>query len=211
MASVWIGTDESGKGDYFGPLVVAAVEVDEQRAAQLAKAGVRDSKRLSIGRAHGLARTIASLCIHRVVSIGPERYNQLYASMRNLNRLLAWAHARAIEDLLSEVSCERVLVDKFAAETVLEEALMQRGSQAEVVQMVRAEEDMAVAAASVLARSRFRAELDSLSAEFSINLAAGAGPPVLEAGRAFIAHHGAAALGRVAKLHFKTSKSLGLS
>lgn len=209
MSNSHIGTDESGKGDYFGPLVVAGVVVDEATQPRLGELGVRDSKTLSNRRVVTLADKIISLCPHALVTIGPPRYNELYAKIGNLNHLLAWAHARAIEDLLEKVPGCPVVVDKFADQRVLQSALMQRGKATTVTQRVRAEDDMAVAAASIVARARFLGSLDELSEAWSLRLAAGAGPPVLEAGRTFIATHGKQALAEVAKLHFKTTATLG--
>lgn len=204
----WIGSDESGKGDYFGPLVVAAVQVDEVSARRLAEAGVRDSKKVSNNRAAQLAEMIIAERPHSIVVIGPKRYNELYKKIANLNHLLAWAHARAIEDLLTDHECRRVVVDRFAKDGVLAAALMEKGSAAKVEERVRAESDTAVAAASILARARFLAELEQLSDDCGIGLAPGAGEPVIESGRNFIERHGADALGAVAKLHFRTTRKL---
>ncbi|HVN85744.1 MAG TPA: ribonuclease HIII [Candidatus Binatia bacterium] len=204
----WIGTDEAGKGDYFGPLVVAAVYVHEQSATLLRQAGVRDSKTLSDKRIGELAGEIRRTCPVRVVAIGPERYNSLYAEVKNLNRLLAWAHARAIEDLLGDVACSRVISDQFADERVLQRALQTKGKAVHLEQRHRAEEDVAVAAASIVARSEFVSRLARLGESVGVELAKGAGPPVLESGRRYVAKHGAAALAKVAKLHFRTTQQL---
>jgi ribonuclease HIII len=207
----WIGTDEAGKGDYFGPLVVAAVHVTPETAAILQELGVRDSKTLSDKRVTALAGEIRRSCAVRAVVVGPERYNTLYAEMANLNRLLAWAHARAIEDILGEVDCERVISDQFADEAVLRRALQQKGRRVQLDQRPRAEDDVAVAAASIVARAEFLARLARLSAAVGVDLARGAGPPVLAAGRRYVEKHGVDALVRVAKVHFRTTKQLAES
>ncbi|RMF20230.1 MAG: ribonuclease HIII [Deltaproteobacteria bacterium] len=207
-AGTWIGSDESGKGDYFGPLVVAAVAVDEASAERLAAAGVQDSKRVSNRRAQALSDLILAECPHALVVIGPRKYNELYERIGNLNRLLAWAHARAIEDLLDDVEPTVIVVDKFADDRVLRQALMKKGARHRVIQVVRGESDPAVAAASILARARFLSALEELSRTWNVPLAAGAGTPTLEAGRAFVARHGAPALREVAKLHFKTTAAV---
>jgi ribonuclease HIII len=204
----WIGTDEAGKGDYFGPLVVAAVYVTERSAVRLRQAGVRDSKKLSDKRVGDLAAEIHRLCPLRIVVIGPERYNALYAEMRNLNRLLAWAHARAIEDLLGQIPCDRIISDQFADEHVLRRALKEKGRLVHLEQRHHAEEDVAVAAASIIARAEFVDRLARLSSTAGIDLAKGAGPPVLTAGRQYVAKHGEAALAKVAKLHFRTTEQV---
>jgi len=204
----WIGTDESGKGDYFGPLVVAAVCVDEEAAERLTAQGVRDCKRLSDARVQRLSDIIISTCPHALVVVGPRRYNELYRRIGNLNKLLAWAHARAIEDILADTGATRAIVDKFADDAVLRDVLMERGGAIEVVQQVRAEEDPAVAAASILARARFLSALEDLSDQWQCGLHAGAGAPTVEAARQFVARHGAEQLGEVAKLHFRTTATV---
>ena len=204
----WIGTDEAGKGDYFGPLVAAAVYVHTGTEGELRGAGVRDSKALSDSRARALSAIIRRLCPVHVVTIGPERYNSLYAKMRNLNRMLAWAHARAIESLLATVDCQRVVSDQFADERVLESALMTKGRTVHLVQRPRGETDLAVAAASIIARAEFLERLQQLSISVDMKLAKGAGEPVLRAGRQFVERYGGDALNRVAKLHFRTTQQL---
>src|SRR2546425_6958793 len=201
-----IGTDESGKGDYFGPLVVAGVWLPAGGREALAARGVRDSKTLTDGKAERLARAVREAYPIAVVAIGPERYNALYATMRNLNRLLAWAHARVIENLLERVpTCREAISDQFGDARVLERALLERGRRIKLVQRPRAESDPAVAAASLLARAEFLARLKALEDRLGMPLPKGAGPPVLAAARAIVARHGAEALGQVAKLHFRST------
>jgi len=203
-----IGIDESGKGDYFGPLVIAGVYVAREQEEQLRSAGVRDSKTLSDAKATMLAAQIRGLCPHTIVAIGPERYNSLYDSFKNLNRLLAWGHARAIENLLEKVSCDRVVADQFGDERFLKGALMEKGRTVALIQKPRAEEEVAVAAASILARAEFLRRLQELSSHCGVSLPKGAGEAVIVAGKVFVQRHGADALGQVAKLHFRTTSSV---
>ena len=203
-----IGTDESGKGDYFGPLVVAAVWVDAQMAELLAGGGVRDSKKVSDSRAAQLARDIKGSAPHAVVVIGPEKYNELYEKIRNLNKLLAWAHARVIENLLEKVSCDTVVADKFGDERLIQNALMQKGRQVKLIQQVRAESDIAVAAASILARAEFLRRLADLSEKIGIDLPKGASSLVDDAGARVLRSGGEQVLGTVAKLHFKNTQKV---
>lgn len=207
----WIGTDEAGKGDYFGPLVVAGVYATEQTAILLRQIGARDSKTLSDKRVAEMSAEIRDTCPVNVVAIGPERYNEMYAKVRNLNRLLAWAHARVIENLLEKIRCERVVSDQFGDARVLQRALMEKGKRVQLEQRHRAEDDLAVAAASIVARAEFVHRLEQLSASYGVHLHKGAGPPVLTAGRVFLAKHGRDALAKVAKLHFKTTQQLSAS
>ena len=108
-----IGTDESGKGDYFGPLVVAGVFLPDEQQNVLTELGVKDSKRHSDNRVRELADILKKGYKHSLVVIGPEKYNELYLKLRNLNKILAWAHSRAIENILEEVPCSLVITDQF--------------------------------------------------------------------------------------------------
>lgn len=203
-----IGIDESGKGDYFGPLVIAGVYVVPKQEEQLRAAGVRDSKSLSDKKAVALAEQIRAWCPSTIVGIGPERYNSLHASFKNLNRLLAWGHARAIENLLEHVSCARVVADQFGDERFLKSALMAKGRTVTLVQKPRAEEEVAVAAASIVARAEFLRRLQELSTRYGVPLPKGASDTVIAAGKEFVRRHGTEALGQVAKLHFRTTASV---
>ncbi len=203
-----IGTDEAGKGDYFGALAVAAVYADEVALQRLPQAGVRDSKRVSASSIWRLEKAVKQICpVHEVVLILPPRYNELHAKMRNLNLMLAWAHARAIENVLSQVKCGLAVADQFGDEHFLEESLMKQGRKIRILQRVRAEDDPAVAAASILARAAFLRSLEKLSDVAGISLPRGA-THVLPAGRQVLESGGEELLRQVAKLHFKTTKQL---
>ena len=203
-----IGIDESGKGDYFGPLVIAGVFATPDQEGRLRAAGVRDSKTLSDAKAASLSAQIRTTCVHTLVVVGPERYNSLHNSFKNLNRLLAWGHARAIENLLEQASCDRVIADQFGDERFLNNALMAKGRSVKLVQKPRAEEEIVVAAASVVARAEFVRRLQELSIRYGIALPKGAGEAVITAGKVFVRKRGAEALGQVAKLHFRTTESV---
>ena len=204
-----IGIDESGKGDYFGPLVIAAVFVDATTQSELALMAVRDSKRISDGRILELAPDIKSVCPHSVIAIGPQKYNELYAKIKNLNRLLAWGHAKALETLLERgVACERAISDQFGDERLILNALQEKGRKIVLEQRTKAESDLAVAAASILARAEFLSRLKRLSEEIGTTLPKGASPAVELAAKMIVKKHGQARLGTVAKLHFKTTQAV---
>lgn len=201
-----IGTDESGKGDYFGPLVIAGFYSPDNQEAVLRELGVRDSKVLSDKRIGEIAASLQGGYVHSVVAVGPEKYNELYEKFRNLNKLLAWGHARVIENILGTVDCAKAVTDQFGDVRFVLNALMQKGKRIELVQRPRAEEDVAVAAASILARAEFVRRLQALSREWGVDLHKGAGPPVEIAAEVFLRRHGAAALPQVAKMHFKITE-----
>ena len=200
-----IGIDESGKGDYFGPLVIAGVYVPHAQEAHLKALGVRDSKTLSDAKATALAVQIRAQCPHAVVAIGPERYNALQTSMKNLNRMLAWGHARALENLLEKVDCHRVVADQFGDERFLNNALMSKGRTVTLIQKPRAEEEVAVAAASILARAEFLRRLQELGTRYGVTLPKGASDAVIQAAKKFVEKYGRNELRQVAKLHFRTT------
>ena len=206
------GIDESGKGDYFGPLVIAGTYTDGAGTRALMEAGVMDSKRVSSSeRIRALAGAIRRThgVVESVVLIGPERYNDLYERFSNLNELLAWGHAKVIEELSVLVpDCPRALSDQFANPRVLQRALERKGVDLELQQRTKGESDVAVAAASILAREAFVKWIERAKDQWGVALALGAGPPVLEAGQVFLDRHGEEELRNVAKVHFKTTNQL---
>jgi ribonuclease HIII len=204
-----IGIDESGKGDYFGPLVIAAVFVDARTQGELKLMEVRDSKKISDGRVLELAPDIRSICPHSIIAIGPKKYNELYIKIKNLNRLLAWGHAKALENLLERgVTCERAISDQFGDERLILKALQEKGRRIVLEQRTKAESDLAVAAASVLARAEFLVRLKRLSDEVRTTLPKGASAAVELAAKMIIKKHGRERLDSVAKLHFKTTQAV---
>ncbi|MES2996050.1 MAG: ribonuclease HIII [Verrucomicrobiota bacterium] len=206
------GIDESGKGDYFGPLVIAGVYTDAAITRALTTAGVTDSKKISSSaRIRAVAEKIRGVpgCVWEIVSIGPERYNEMFASFANLNRLLAWGHARVIENLARRVpDCPRALSDQFARPEVLQRALASVNSTIQLEQRTKAEADPAVAAASILARERFVDWMEKTSLSCDVVLPLGASPMVEQAGREFTARHGPGALPKIAKMHFQTTRRI---
>ena len=204
-----MGVDESGKGDFFGPLVIAAAYVDETIAKDLKAMNVRDSKTITTDKAaQDLAKKIRARLGDKfaVVSIGPAAYNRLYATMGSVNRILAWGHARAIENLLEKVpSCPRALSDQFGPEQQIQRALQQKGRKIKLEQRHKAESDVAVAAASILARSGFLTAMDKLGEKYGVKLPKGASDKVKQVAGEIAKKHGGAAFLEVAKCHFKTT------
>jgi len=208
-----IGVDESGKGDFFGPLCVAAVYVNAAVLEAWKSAGIRDSK--TVGSDAAIARLDAVIrgtpgCQVSVIAIGNEAYNRLHERHGSVNTVLAWGHARAIENLLErgpllDPPPVRAVSDQFASsKTTVERALLPLGRSLPLVQRHRAEEDIAVAAASIVARHECLERLGRLGKEFGMTLPRGASAAVEQAARALVASHGAGVLPRVAKMHFRT-------
>lgn len=235
----WIGTDEAGKGDYFGPLVVAAVYVDAAARETLTDWGIADGKTLSTRRIRALAELMHTRYERHIVVVErmPTEYNSLYQEFRrrgqNLNHLLASLHAEAIQTLADRVGATHALVDRFSQDDLITQQLRQRmkgkpshqhGTSArfqdgsarstplglEIIQVPKAERDIAVAAASIIARDAFLNAMETLSSRYEIRLPRGS-YQVVEAGKEFIALHGSDALGDVAKLHFRLTDTVRAS
>jgi ribonuclease HIII len=201
------GSDESGKGDYFGPLVVAAVVVDPSQEATLAEAGVRDSKQMGDTATHRAAAAIRQLCPHAVCALTPTEYNEHHERDRNVALFLAQKHAEALAAAIGDApACARVVIDQFTFAERLEDALKQHKVDLPVEIRPRAEDNPAVAAASVMARSEFLIGLRDLGTEYGLELPKGAGQNVETVGRRFFQDYGMGALRTVAKVHFKTTK-----
>jgi ribonuclease HIII len=204
-----IGVDESGKGDFFGPLVIAGVYVDGDVTRRLRDIGAVDSKRISSDeRIFKIASDIRSIpgLAWELISINPGRYNELYAKFGNLNRLLAWGHARIIENLLERVpGCQRAISDQFANPAVLQRAMQTRGREIELVQRTKAESDPAVAAASILAREAFVRWLKSEGQKFGMEFPKGVSPGVKQTASGLVEKHGNDVLPALCKMHFRTS------
>jgi len=208
------GVDESGKGDFFGPLCVAGVYVNESVVRGWKDSGIRDSKNISsdkkIAEFAELIRDTPG-CVTSVVPIGNEAYNRLYTKMKSVNTLLAWGHARVIENLMLQKhrmkpEPVRAISDQFASsKDVVAKSLMSLGRAIELVQRHKAEEDVAVAAASILARHEFVTRLAALEKQFETKLPKGASAAVDAAAKEFIARHGTENLPKVAKMHFRTA------
>lgn len=209
-----LGVDESGKGDFFGPLCIAGVYINETVIKAWEGKGIRDSKNISSDkRMAELADLIRDTpgCVTTVVPIGNEAYNRLYTKMRSVNAMLAWGHARVIENLMGQKHRMnpppvRAISDQFAAsKSVVEKALMTSGKQIELVQRHKAEEDLAVAAASILARDEFVQGLAKLEKQYAIKLPKGASKAVDDVAKTIFEERGVDGLAKVAKMHFRTA------
>lgn len=200
-----IGIDESGKGDFFGPLCVAGVYAGGDEILKLKSIGVKDSKLLKDSSIIEIAKKIKSSFQHHIVKINPAKYNELYAQFSNLNKLLAWGHATTIEHLVAKTGCRDVIVDQFAAEWVVKTALKRKNMDVNLTQRHRAEENLVVAAASILARYTFLEGLEKMEKEYKMPFPKGASPGVIAAGKKFVENYGRDNLDKVGKMHFKTS------
>jgi len=206
----YIGTDESGKGDYFGPLVIAAVFANSSISNKLKEIGVKDSKELADQSISIIADKIKKLkgCVFDVIVISPEKYNILYDKMGNLNKLLGWAHAKAIENVLNLKTAPEAISDKFGNEKYIYSSLQEKGKEIKLHQVTKAEKYTAVAAASILARDSFIKWFHKVNKQMNLQLPKGASQKVEQKAKYIKNQLGADVLKKLVKLHFKTTKKL---
>ena len=204
-----IGVDEAGKGDYFGPISICGVMIQENQFESLIKLGVKDSKKITDSKIISMSEKIKEICAYEAIVIFPQKYNLLYEKFKNLNKLLAWAHAKTIELLNQKTGCKIVIVDQFAtSKAVIENALGSLCDDLTINQRHKAEEDLAVAAASIIARANFLKGLEKLSNHYEIEFPKGASDKVKITAKEFISKYGKERLHEVAKLHFKTTQEI---
>ncbi len=213
MFTPHFGVDESGKGDFFGPLVIAGAYTDETNTRALMESGIMDSKRIGSDlKIRELAKKIreTSGVFVSSITLGPEKYNELYKKFGNLNKMLGWGHAKVIENLLDlRPDCPRALSDKFASASLIKRAFSEKGKHIQLDARTKAESDVAVAAASIIARERFINWMRDTSRDLGVDLPRGSSDPRVKiVGRELCAKHGPEVLLRVAKVHFKTANQV---
>jgi len=199
-----IGVDEAGKGDFFGPLCITSLYADKKGIEELIKLGVKDSKKISDKKAVDLAKKLKSEFFTSTLRLFPIKYNELYDKFKNLNRMLAWAHATVIADLVEKTGCKHALIDKFGPDSYVENALKYKNISLNLEQKTKGENDPVVAAASIIARASFLEGIQTLSDEVGIELPKGANNGVIEAGKKLVNKYDNEILTKACKLHFKT-------
>ncbi len=202
-----IGTDESGKGDVFGPLVVAGAYVDKDDVPKLIEMGIKDSKRLGDDVIEEQIEYIKKSFLYDVVLIKPKKYNELYAKMKNVNRILAWAHARVIENILNKKEAHLVIIDMFANPDFIKSYMFSKGRTMDFIIESQGERYLSSALASIIARFYYIEHLKKMEKEYSMSFPKGAGSNVNKAILEFIKKYGKDKLPYVAKMHFKNIKA----
>lgn len=199
-----IGVDEAGKGDFFGPLCIAAVYAGNESIDRLLQIGVKDSKKMTDDAIKKMAATIRATVPHQIVRIGPAKYNELYEKFPNLNYFLAWGHATAIESLSKATGCLSAHIDQFTKDPLVEKALKQKKLSIDLKKSTKGESDPVIAAASILARDSFVQGMEILSQSIGWKLPKGASSHVIEAGKKLLREKGVSIFEQIAKKHFKT-------
>src|SRR2546422_6691753 len=90
-----LGSDEVGKGEWYGPLVVVCAAITPPDILHFRKLGVKDSKLLAKNEIERLALEITrAKIVYRDVTLMPETYNKMYATFhsekKSLNDMMAW-------------------------------------------------------------------------------------------------------------------------
>lgn len=210
---LWAGSDESGKGDLFGPLVVASVLLTKEQAEKITALGVKDSKQLTDKQIALLAVEIKTgATAYKVTSLQPLVYNRLYDAMKaerkNLNDLLAWCHAKVLNELLNEHSFSFAIVDRFCVHDLISRRLKGMPPSFSLLQIPKGERDPAVAAASILARNQYVTDMESLSEKVGVSLPKGASSGVKECAGRLLRQLGPDEMKQYVKWHFKTIAEL---
>lgn len=206
-----IGIDESGKGDFFGPMAIAAYHLSSEFLPLIGELGIRDSKRIKSDRKISSIASQLHSCSPEhceILVLAPETYNALVRKMGSVNRVLAWAHATVLENLLERFPYTgNAVADQFGPEHQINGALKNRGKTITLVQRHRAESDPAVAAASILARHAFVEKLGDLSGLTNCTLPPGA-THVRPTAEEIVTRAGPEILTRIAKTHFRTTRQV---
>lgn len=203
----YIGSDESGKGDFFGPLIVCAFAFDNSIKESLKKLNVRDSKEISEKEILNIYNHLKKDFKERIeiIEIHPKKYNQLYENTQNLNKILLWAHIKAINNLFKKFDYKSVIIDKFAPKKSFNDKIP---TTKELIIEEKAERFLGVAAASIIARARLILWFQNKSKELGIKLLFGAASSVTELAKEIFVKNGKELLNELIKLHFKNFKDL---
>lgn len=206
----YIGTDESGKGDYFGPLVTAAVYTNKQISFELEQIGVKDSKLISDNEIKKIETDVKKIIKSKfeIILINPEKYNLLFEQFKNLNKILAWAHTKAIQNLIESVNCNNVISDKFGSERLIKSELAKKNIDINIFQTTKGERFTGVAAASILARAKVIDWFKNKSKEIGLEIPKGAGEQVNLIAQKILQKTDKEYLSKMIKFHFKNSQKI---
>lgn len=205
------GLDEAGKGDLFGPVVATTVIADTAAIRSWVKAGVKDSKALgdsTILRLEAVIQKTPGVVVQSSWC-GMDKYNMLMAKPRaNLNTLLAWLHARALQAALAKKDTPWGLLDQFSKQPLVQRQLKKDGTEFDLRMRTGGESDPVVAAASICARAEFVRQMEKLSELVGEPLLKGAAPHVKAQGKKLVAKFGEDILPKIAKMHFRTAREI---
>lgn len=210
-----LGVDEVGKGDYFGPLVVVSCFVNNDFVEKYQVLGVGDSKKFSDSRVRSMYNELKNYKYYYTSVVYPQEYNGLYSKLKNVAILLAKEHSKVIElglkDLKEKnIDCKMVVIDQFSSKKsrITDElGPLALDSGIEFVQFHKGESDIAVAAASIIARGIFLDEMDKMKDEYYFDFPKGASSVIAPA-KEFVKRYGVDELEKVAKISFKTTKKV---
>lgn len=204
------GVDESGKGDLFGPLVSACVIADGDAVKKWQDEDLKESKKVSTDNAAlAMAKRVRDTknVVVKVSYANMAKYNELYRRFGNLNKMLAWMHAKAVEGALEERFVPWGMLDQFTKQPLVQRQMKLDGvKDFDLKMQTKAESDPVVAAASIIARATYIFALKKLSKEFGEELMKGASAKTRQQAVSIVKKFGADKLGNFAKLHFKTAQ-----
>ena len=203
-----VGSDETGTGDFFGPVTVAACYVPADKLALVRELGVKDSKQLTDDHMRQIAPDLKATLIHSVLTLGNVKYNEIQEQGNSQGKIKALLHNQALKHVLRKMNGKKpdfILVDQFAERGVYYNYLK---AEPEIIRenlllSTKAEGlHLSVAAASIIARVAFLEEMDKMSRIAGITLPKGAGAKVDEVAARILLKKGEATLKTLTKWHF---------
>jgi len=207
-----LGSDETGTGDYFGPVTVAAVYVPADKIALVQELGVKDSKQLTDDYMRQIAPDLMKVCVHSILTLRNDKYNAIQARGYSQGKIKALLHNQALKHVLTKIAPETpqyILIDQFAERGIYYNHIK---NEKEIVRQnvlfsTKAENlHVAVATASILARYAFLKEMDRLAKVTGFPLQKGASGKVDEMAATIWLKHGEETLRSMTKWHFANTE-----
>ncbi|GEN82281.1 ribonuclease HIII [Sporosarcina luteola] len=207
-----IGSDETGTGDFFGPVTVAACFVSSEQIELVRELGVKDSKQLTDDYMRKIAPDLQAVLIHSVLTLTNEKYNEVQAKGWSQGKIKALLHNQALKHVLRKmngIKPDYILIDQFAERGIYYNHIKNAREiiRENVLFSTKAEGlHVAVAAASIIARVAFLEEMDRLSLIAGVALPKGAGKIVDEAAAKILLKSGEDSLKSMTKWHFANAQ-----
>lgn len=213
-----VGSDETGTGDYFGPIIVAACFVREDQVKLVKELGVKDSKMLTDELMRKMAPDLMATLTYSVLVLKNEKYNEIQSRGWSQGKIKALMHNQAIKHVLKKMAPEKpayILIDQFAERSIYYNHIKAEKEiiRENVLFSTKAEQlHVSVAAASIIARYAFLKEMDRLSEIANTSIPKGASAKVDEIAAKIYLKHGADFLKSITKWHFaNTGKAVNLA
>lgn len=216
-ADLIVGCDEAGKGEFFGPLVLAACYIPIEMRDEIVGLGVDDSKKLTDDKIITIVEKLQEKVLFELNIVNPGRLNQRWRKIKNISEIMAQEYAVIIKKVSNEIGDFKkqgaIVVDRFTKissrmEKSLDEVgISMGGDGVKCVQIPNGERYLSVAVASVLARAKYLEVMNDYELEYERKFPRGYSG-VVEFSEKFIEDFGSEVFQSVAKTFFKTSDAV---